>query len=444
MNSQEYKKSVRKLIKDQEKFLSIRNRKSAGGNGIYDRYENPVLAAAHAPITWRYDLDQKTNPFLMERIGVNCAFNAGAIFHDGKYLVVARVEGNDRKSFFAVAESKNGIDNFRFWDYPITIPQTDIPDTNVYDMRVVKHEDGWIYGLFCTERKDPAAPAFDTSSAVAQCGIVRSKDMKTWERLADLKSKSPQQRNVVLHPEFVDGKYAFYTRPQDDFIQAGKGGGIGWGLSTSIENAVVDEEIILDNREYHTIQEVKNGQGPAPIKTPKGWLHLAHGVRNTAAGLRYVLYMFLTELERPWVVTHKPAGHFLAPLGGERVGDVSNVVFSNGWIERKNGDLFLYYASSDTRLHVATSTVAKLLDYVMNTPADPLTSQGCVAQRCAMIEKNLTLLAAPRKRARNVTGKVDPKTVVKVAKVVKEAKPARVRASVKVAKAVKSAKSRKH
>jgi len=394
MDRAAFKKGVQELFKQQEKLLARRNSKSPGGNGIYDRYEFPVLSAAHAPITWRYDLDQKTNPFLMERMGINAAFNAGAILHGGKFLVVARVEGADRKSFFAVAESENGTDNFRFWEYPILMPETASPDINVYDMRVVKHEDGWIYGLFCTERKDPAAPEWDTSSAVAQCGIARTKDLKTWERLADLKSKSPQQRNVVLHPEFVDGKYAFYTRPQDDFIQAGKGGGIGWGLSPSIEQAQVDDEIILDNREYHTIQEVKNGLGPAPIKTKKGWLHLAHGVRNTAAGLRYVLYMFLCELERPWVVTHKPAGYFIAPEGWERVGDVSNVVFSSGWIERKNGDVLIYYASSDTRLHVAASTVPRLLDYVMNTPADPLRSYACVEQRCALIEKNRAALKA--------------------------------------------------
>jgi 4-O-beta-D-mannosyl-D-glucose phosphorylase len=364
----------------------------AGGNGIYDRYEHPVLTAAHAPITWRYDLDQKTNPFLMERMGVNAVFNAGAILHKGKFLMAARVESTDRKSFFAIAESPNGIDNFRFWSYPVLMPQTSDLDTNVYDMRLVKHEDGWIYGLFCTERKDPNTPVWDTSSAVAQCGIARTKDLQTWERLPDLKSKSPQQRNVVLHPEFVDEKYAFYTRPQDDFIQAGKGGGIAWALTSSIELAVIDEETILDIREYHTIQEVKNGLGPAPIKTPQGWLHLAHGVRNTAAGLRYVLYLFLCELERPWVVTHKPAGYFLAPEGEERVGDVSNVVFSNGWIECKNGDVLIYYASSDTRLHVATSTIPRLLDYVLHTPADPLRSRACVEQRCALIEKNLTEL----------------------------------------------------
>jgi 4-O-beta-D-mannosyl-D-glucose phosphorylase len=330
----------------------------------------------------------------MERMGINAVFNAGALFHEGKFLVVARVEGADRKSFFAVAESTNGIDNFRFRDYPILMPETADPDTNVYDMRLVKHQDGFIYGLFCTERKDPQTPEWDTSSAVAQCGIARTRDLKVWERLPDLQSKSPQQRNVVLHPEFVDGKYAFYTRPQDDFIQAGKGGGIGWGLAASMDPAVVDEEIILDNREYHTIQEVKNGLGPAPIKTAQGWLHLAHGVRNTAAGLRYVLYLLLTELDRPWVVTHKPAGYFLAPEGDERVGDVSNVVFSNGWIERKNGDVFIYYASSDTRLHVATSTVPRLLDYVLHTPADPLRSRACVEQRYALIEKNRAVLNA--------------------------------------------------
>ena len=405
MNQTAFKQLVQQLFKQQEKLLTRRNRKLPGGNGIFERYEFPVLTAAHAPIIWRYDLNRKTNPLLLERIGVNATFNAGAIAHDGKFLVVARVEGADRKSFFAVAESPNGIDNFRFWDYPILLPEAADPDTNVYDMRLVKHADGWIYGLFCTERKDPKTPPWDTSSAVAQCGIVRTKDLKTWERLADLKSKSPQQRNVVLHPEFVDGKYAFYTRPQDDFIQAGKGGGIGWGLSASIENAVIEKESIMDNREYHTIQEVKNGLGPAPIQTPKGWLHLAHGVRNTAAGLRYVLYLFLADLERPWVITHKPAGYFIAPEGEERVGDVSNVVFSNGWIERANGDVFIYYASSDTRLHVATSTVSKLLDYVLNTPADPLRSRDCVEQRYELIEKNLTALRLLKLPAAKRSGK---------------------------------------
>jgi 4-O-beta-D-mannosyl-D-glucose phosphorylase len=392
MNQAAFQKRVNELLREQEQLLVRRNRKAPGGNRILDRYMHPVLTAAHAPILWRYDLDRKTNPLLLERMGINAVFNAGAILHEGKFLVVARVEGTDRKSFFAVAESPNGIDRFRFWDYPILMPQTADPDTNVYDMRLVKHEDGWIYGLFCTERKDPKAPAWDTSSAVAQCGIVRTRDLKTWERLADLKSRSPQQRNVVLHPEFVQGEYAFYTRPQDEFIQAGKGGGIGWGLASSIEKAVIDREIIIDNREYHTIQEVKNGLGPAPIRTPKGWLHLAHGVRNTAAGLRYVLYLFLADPERPWIVTHKPAGYLLAPEGMERIGDVSNVVFSNGWIERGNGEVFLYYASSDTRLHVATSTVARLLDYVLNTPADPLRSHLCVEQRIALIAKNIAAL----------------------------------------------------
>jgi 4-O-beta-D-mannosyl-D-glucose phosphorylase len=399
MNRQDYSKQVQRLIKTQEKLLAQRNRKVTGGNGIYDRWEHPVLTAAHAPIHWRYDLDRKTNPMLIERMSINATFNAGAILYDGKYLVVARVEGADRKSFFAVAESPNGVDRFRFWDYPILMPETGEPDINVYDMRLVKHEDGWIYGLFCTERRDPKAPAWDTSSAVAQCGIARTRDLKKWERLADLKSKSPQQRNVVLHPEFVDGKYAFYTRPQDDFIQAGKGGGIGWGLSESIEKAIVVDEMILDNREYHTIQEVKNGLGPAPIKTEKGWLHLAHGVRNTAAGLRYVLYMFMAELDRPWVITHKPAGYFIGPKNWERVGDVSNVVFSNGWIEGRKGEVFIYYASSDTRLHVATSTVNQLVDYVLHTAADPLRSKACVEQRYALIEKNLKLMKATRKGA---------------------------------------------
>jgi 4-O-beta-D-mannosyl-D-glucose phosphorylase len=398
---------VNGLVKEQERLLARRNLKTPGGNGIFDRYQHPVLTAAHAPVLWRYDLNQKTNPFLLERMGINAVFNAGAIFHEGRFLVAARVEGVDRKSFFAIAESPSGIDRFRFWDYPILMPQTGDPDTNVYDMRLVQHEDGCIYGLFCTERKDPKAPEWDTSSAVAQCGIVRTRDLKSWERLADLKSRSPQQRNVVLHPEFVDGKYAFYTRPQDEFIQAGKGGGIGWGLASSIEKAIIDREIIIDNREYHTIQEVKNGLGPAPIRTAKGWLHLAHGVRNTAAGLRYVLYLFLADLERPWIVTHKPAGYFLAPEGIERVGDVSNVVFSNGWIERPNGEVFLYYASSDTRLHVATSTVPRLLDYVLNTPADPLLSHRCVEQRTALIAANLAALkvAAPGRGAKKQAAK---------------------------------------
>ncbi|HTM35438.1 MAG TPA: glycosidase [Terriglobales bacterium] len=398
MNQAEFKKKTQALFSQHEKLLKRRNTKVANGNGIYDRYRHPVLTAGHTPLIWRYDFDIKTNPYLQERIGINSVFNAGAMEHQGKILVIGRVEGLDRKSFLAVAESSNGVDSFRFWNYPILLPQTESPDVNVYDIRVVKHEDGWIYGLFCTERKDPKVPAWDTSSAVAQCGIVRTKDLKSWDRLPDLKTKSPQQRNVVLHPEFVNGQYAFYTRPQDEFIQAGKGGGIGWGLTKSMENPVVEQEVIMDNREYHTIKEVKNGLGPAPIKTHQGWLHLAHGVRNTAAGLRYVLYLFLADLKQPQVITHRPAGYFISPRGPERVGDVSNVVFSNGWVARKDGTVFIYYASSDTRLHVATSTVDKLLDHVMNTPEDPLLSHKCVEQRFRLIKKNLEILAAAKKK----------------------------------------------
>ncbi|MGF7030916.1 4-O-beta-D-mannosyl-D-glucose phosphorylase [Paenibacillus mucilaginosus] len=379
------------LEAEYEALISRRNEKLPLGNGIYDRYRYPVLTAQHAPLVWKYDFNPETNPFFMERLGINAAFNPGAIELNGRFYLVARVEGNDRKSFFAIAESANGTDGFRFWDHPVVLPETEEPDVNVYDMRLVKHEDGWIYGLFCTERKDPAAPPGDLSSAVAQCGIVRTKDLRSWERLADLKTKSNQQRNVVLHPEFVDGQYAFYTRPQDGFIDTGSGGGIGWGLSASMENASIENEVIIDHRQYHTIKEVKNGQGPAPIKTAKGWLHIAHGVRNTAAGLRYVLYAFLTDLNEPQKLTHAPGGHLIAPEGEERVGDVSNVVFCNGVIARENGDVFLYYASSDTRCHVATTTVDQLLDYVLNTPEDPLRSYACVQQRIALIDKNLQL-----------------------------------------------------
>jgi 4-O-beta-D-mannosyl-D-glucose phosphorylase len=398
MTRGEFIRKTRTLFAQQEKLLKRRNPKISKGNGIYDRYAYPVLTAGHAPLIWRYDFDFKTNPYLQERMGINAVFNAGAIEHNGKILVLGRVEGVDRKSFLAVAESPNGVDNFRFWDYPLLLPQNDTPDVNVYDIRVVRHEDGWIYGLFCSERKDARVPAWDTSSAVAQCGIVRTKDLKDWERLPDLKTKSPQQRNVVLHPEFVNGQYALYTRPQDEFIQAGKGGGIGWGLTKSMENPVVEEEVIMDNREYHTIKEVKNGLGPPPIKTEKGWLHLAHGVRNTAAGLRYVLYMFLADLARPQVITHRPAGYVIGPRGDERVGDVSNVVFSNGWVARRDGTVFIYYASSDTRLHVSTSTVDKLLDYVMHTPEDPLVSHKCVEQRYGLIKKNLEILRAKKQK----------------------------------------------
>jgi 4-O-beta-D-mannosyl-D-glucose phosphorylase len=384
-----------KRLSDEHRELISRPNRVIIGNGVYERYENPVLTGAHAPIYWRYDLDPVSNPHLMERIGVNVAFNPGAIEWKGKILLVARVEGLDRKSFFAIAESDNGVDGFRFWDYPILLPETEDPDINVYDMRLVKHEDGWVYGLFCTERKDPNAPKGDTSSAVAQCGIVRTKDLTTWERLPDLKTPSPQQRNVVLHPEFVDGKYAFYTRPQDGFIEAGSGGGIGWGLSDSMNPAMVDQEGIVDQKQYHTIKEVKNGQGPAPIKTDKGWLHIAHGVRNTAAGLRYVIYAFMTELDRPNVVSHSPGGHLIAPEGIERVGDVSNVVFTNGVVVKDDGEVLIYYASSDTRCHVATTSVERLVDYVLNTPEDGLRSYASVEQRIALIEKNLKLMVKP-------------------------------------------------
>ncbi len=399
MNKTQFNQRVNQMLSAQEKLIKRKNEVVRDGNGIFSRYKYPVVTAAHAPIHWRYDLDFLTNPNLLERIGVNAAFNVGAIEHDGKVLLFVRVEGADRKSFFAVAESRSGVDNFRFWDYPITIPELPgNPDTNVYDMRVTKHEDGWFYGIFCTERKDPDAPKGDLSSAVAQAGIVRTKDFKSWERLPDLKTKSPQQRNVVLHPDFVDGKYAFYTRPQDGFISAGSGGGIGWGLSGSMLGASIDEETIVDDRQYHTIKEVKNGLGPAPIKTEKGWLQLAHGVRNTAAGLRYVTYMFLTDLERPDQKIASPAGYFLAPEGEERIGDVSNVVFSNGWVKRKNGDVLIYYGSSDTRTHVVKTTVDRLLDYVLNTPPDGLRSAESVKTRNELIERNLTIMKKLKKK----------------------------------------------
>lgn len=373
-------------------LLTRPNQAIPGGNGIFVRFKYPVLTADHTPLFWRYDYNPETNPLFLERMGINAAFNPGAIKFNGKYVLIARVEGADRKSFFAVAESPNGIDNFRFRDYPIRMPETENPDINVYDIRLTEHEDDWIYGVFCTERKDPDAPPHDTSSAIAQAGIARTHDLIKWERLPDLQTPSKQQRNVVLHPEFVAGKYAFYTRPQDDFIEAGKGGGIGWALCSNIENPVVGEETIIDNRVYHTIKEVKNGQGPPPIKTDKGWLHCAHGVRGTAAGLRYVLYMFLTDLQQPDKVIKQPSGLFIGPRGDERVGDVSNVVFTNGWIMDDDGTVYIYYGSSDTRIHVVTSTLDKLLDYVHNTPSDPLRSAACVEQRYGLIESNLAIL----------------------------------------------------
>lgn len=384
---------IKQLIADHEAFLSIKNEPKKESNGIVQRYKNPIITEKHTPVFWRYDLNPETNPLMMERLGMNVAFNSGAIKFKDKFCLVVRAEGDDRKSFFAVAESDNGIDNFRFWDHPITLPETHEPDTNVYDMRLTSHEDGWIYGLFCTERRDPSASDSDQSSADAKCGIARTKDLVTWERLADLDSGKNQQRNVVLHPEFIDGKYALYTRPQDGFIEAGKGGGIGWSLIDSMENAVVGSEKIIDPKVYHTIKEVKNGQGPPPIKTDEGWLHLAHGVRNTAAGLRYVLYMFMTSLEDPSEVIHRPGGHFMAPIDEERVGDVSNVLFANGWIKEK-GKVYIYYASSDTRMHVATSSIAQLIDYCKHTPEDGLRSYASVQTRNELINKNLAYLKA--------------------------------------------------
>ena len=360
-------------------------------NGIYDRYKYPVLTREHAPLIWQYDFNPETNPYFMKRLGINAVLNSGAIELNGKYYLVARVEGDDRKSFFAVAESDSPVDGFRFWDYPILLPDTCPEETNVYDMRLTKHEDGYIYGVFCSESKDTSVN--DLSAAVAAAGIVRTRDLKTWERLDNLTTlHSPQQRNVVLHPEFVNGKYAFYTRPMDDFIDTGSGGGIGFGLCDDIEHAVIDEEKMTSLRKYHTITEVKNGAGAVPIKTEEGWIHIAHGVRNTAAGLRYVIYAFATDLNDPSRVIAEPSGMLIGPRGGERVGDVSNVVFTNGAITTENGDVYIYYASSDTRMHVASTTIDKLIDYVFNTPQDPLRSVECVAQRCDLVKKNLEYL----------------------------------------------------
>ena len=391
MDRNDFELRLEELITRYEELIARPNVRAGSSGRIVYRYVDPVVTAAHTPIFWRYDLNYETNPMLLERMGINSTFNCGAMEFEDKIVLAVRVEGTDRKSFFAIAESWNGIDSFRFWDYPILMPETGTPDTNVYDMRLVRHEDGWIYGLFCTERKDPNAAPGDLSSAVAQCGIARTRDLQEWERLPDLQTRSPQQRNVVLHPEFVDGKYAFYTRPQDDFIEAGTGGGICWGSSESIDGALIQTETLVDSREYHTIKEVKNGLGPAPIRTEQGWLHLAHGVRGTAAGLRYVLYLFMCDLKEPWRVIYQPGGYFLAPEGEERVGDVSNVLFSSGWVAR-NGEVFIYYGSSDTRIHVATSTIEKLVDYVINTPPDALRSRASVEQRYELIQKNLELL----------------------------------------------------
>ena len=386
----DFKSRLKILAEEHQKLLTRKNERIEPGNGIFFRYKYPVLTGDHAPLFWKYDLNPETNPHLMERFGIHAAFNAGAMKYDGKYILAVRVEGNDRKSFFAIAESPNGVDNFRFWDWPVTMPETDNPDTNVYDMRLTRHEDGWIYGIFCSERKDPAAPAGDLSSAVAAAGIARTNDLITWERLPDLKTRS-QQRNVVLHPEFVNRKYALYTRPQDGFIDAGSGGGIGWALIADITHAEIKEEKIINFRYYHTIKEQKNGEGPHPVKTTRGWLHLAHGVRGCAAGLRYVLYLYMTDLKDPSKLIAEPAGFFMSPEGEERVGDVSNVLFTNGWIIDDNGSVYIYYASSDTRMHVAVSTTDKLVDYCMNTPADGLRSAASVETLKKLIAGNLKL-----------------------------------------------------
>lgn len=380
------------LTKEYDELISRENEKILPGNGVFERYKYPILTADHPPLEWRYDFNPETNPYLMERFGINAVFNAGAIKFNGKYLIMARVEGHDRKSFFAIAESPNGIDNFRFWEYPVQLPDLYPEETNVYDMRLTKHEDGWIYGIFCSESKDPDAPAGDLTSAIAAAGIIRSRDLKNWERLPNLVSQS-QQRNVVLHPEFVDGKYALYTRPQDGFIDAGSGGGISWALIDDITHAVIKKEIVIEQRHYHTIKEVKNGEGPHPIKTPEGWLHLAHGVRACAAGLRYVLYLYMTSLDDPSKVIAQPGGYFMAPVGEERTGDVSNVLFSNGWIADEDGTVYIYYASSDTRMHVATSTIERLIDYCRHTPEDRLRSTTSVKNIYDIIEANKLVMS---------------------------------------------------
>ncbi len=382
-----FEERLNDLTSGYRELLSRKNVAEEDPSGWFSRYRYPVLTAEHVPLHWRYDLNPETNPLLLQRLGINAVFNAGAILWKGRYIMVVRVEGFDRKSFFAIAESPDGINRFSLWDRPVEIPEWGEPTTNMYDMRLVSHQDGWIYGIFCAERKDPNAPAGDLSSAVASAGIVRTHDMLNWERLPDLKSRS-QQRNVVLHPEFVNGKYALYTRPQDGFIDAGNGGGIGWTLVDDITNARVENEVIINKRYYHTIKEMKNGEGPAPIKTSRGWIHLAHGVRGCAAGLRYVLYLYVTSLEKPWRVIAEPAGHFMAPQGGERIGDVSNVLFANGWIRRDDGTILIYYASSDSRMHVATTTEEILLDYCFNTPADGLSSAASVKTINDLITQN--------------------------------------------------------
>lgn len=392
MNKNDYIEALKKLQRARQELVDQKNSPLDDHNGIFQRYQNPVLTDQHVPLTWRYELDEQRNPRLIERLRINSVFNTAAIQIGRTFCLVPRIEGADRKSFFAVAESSTGIDQFEFRDYPILIPELDDSETNLYDMRLIQHQDGWIYGLFCVEYKDPKAPPGDTSSAVAQAGIARTKDLELWHRLPNLKTPSPQQRNVVLHPEFIDGKYAFYTRPQDGFIEIGTGGGIGWGLADDIQNAVISSEKIIDAKIYHTVKEAKNGLGPAPLKTDKGWLQLAHGVRNTAAGLRYVLYMFMTDLKEPWKVTYSPAGYFMAPQGNERLGDVSNVLFSGGWILDEKGRVYIYYGSSDTRTHVAVAPLEALVDYVIDTPPDAGRTYACVQQRIKMINSNLQWL----------------------------------------------------
>lgn len=388
MTSFDFEKRISALNSDHEELLRRKN-PAVWTNGVWTRYKYPILTAEHTPVFWRYDLNPQSNPYLLERFGINGTFNAGAIKFNGKYVLVVRVEGNDRKSFFALAESENGIDGFRFHDHPLTIPTLDPAETNLYDMRLTAHEDGWIYGIFCVEKHDPQAAPGDLSSAIASAGVVRTRDLRTWERLPDIQSPT-QQRNVVLHPEFINGKYALYTRPQEGFIDAGAlGGGIGWALIDDMTHAVIRDEKIIDVRFYHTIKEVKNGEGPQPIRTPRGWLHLAHGVRGCAAGLRYVLYMYMTALDDPSRVIAEPAGYTLAPEEAERVGDVSNVLFANGWIADEDGRVLLYYASSDTRMHVATSTIDRLVDYCLHTPQDGLTSAASVKRLNELIDKNL-------------------------------------------------------
>ncbi len=392
MDEQQFEQRWQLLNLEYERLIRRKNEEIASANGIYSRFKYPVITRDHIPPFWRFDFNYATNPNLLERLGVNVTFNAGAMMLNGKVILVVRVEGYDRKSFFAIAESESGVDRFKFWDYPIVMPQTDPPETNVYDMRLTAHEDGWIYGVFCAERKDPEAAPGNESAAVASAGIARTRDLIHWERLPNLVTLSPQQRNVVLHPEFVNGKYAFYTRPMDGFITTGSGGGIGWALCEDIEHPVVSEEKIIDRKIYHTIKEEKNGQGPVPIKTSEGWLHLAHGVRNTASGLRYVLYLFMTDLQDPSKVIYAPGGYFMAAQGDEYIGDVYNVLFSNGWVLKEDGEVLIYYGAADSRVHVARSQVDLLVDYVKNTPPDGLYSAACVQQRIQLIKQNLELM----------------------------------------------------